>query len=66
MKKMKLYAVVIGRKGRHTQYIGSLENSYRHLAVFTRRSDAWAESRKKKISTHSKYVYVVRFVCWSK
>ena len=59
---MKLYAVVMGRKGRHTRYVGAMDHDHRYPAVFTRRCDAWAESRKQKISSGSKHVYVVRFI----
>lgn len=45
---MKLYAVVIGRKGRHTRYVANKDRA--NLHVYTRREQA-REARRKILKT---------------
>ena len=45
---MKLFAVVIGRKGRHTRYVANKDSFTLH--VYTRREEA-REARRKILKT---------------
>ncbi len=57
---MKLFAVIIGRKGRHTRYVANKDRA--NLHVYTRREQA-RKARRKMLKTDSRNtpVHVIRF-----
>ncbi len=55
-KPLKLWAVVIGKKGRHRRYIESSDN---HLSVYERREEARARRKDVLEWCRHKDVYVV-------